>query len=435
MNFDLLFAKAKKAGIEDIQISYKENNSMEVQTLNGDLDKYSISNTKLLNVKGIYNGKMGLVRVELINENQFDFIVEKIIENANGIDSKDEVFIYSGDKEYQKVDLYNQELAKVEAKEKIEKALDLDKEIRSYEHIVLAESFYEEGFVKSMLLNSKGLKLEAEANYAFLGGQAIAKSDKDQRTSFDYIVSNDFNELTVKELAKEISLYAARSLGAAPVLSGTYEVIIKNTAMASLLSPFITGFSADSVQKGTSLLKGKIGEKIASDLITIVDDPFKKNSVRSTSFDDEGVATKYKELVKNGELKGFIYDLRTARIDGVESTGNGFGNTPSMTNLYIVPGVRPYEEMVKDIKDGIVITDLAGTHAGANAITGDFSLQLCGFRVVDGKETDPIALSTVGGNIFNLLKDVTEVGSDLKSGIDSVSSPSLKIKELVISGK
>ena len=171
-----------------------------------------------------------------------------------------------------------------------------------------------------------------------------------------------------------------------------------------------------------------------SELVNIVDDPFLKKSARSRSFDDEGVATKFKELIKNGELKSYLYNLVTAKKDNVQPTGNGLGGNIGAINLRMVDGENTVDELVASIKEGIFVTDVQGTHAGANPVSGDFSLQASGYYVKDGKKVRPVALITVAGNFIKMLKDITMVANDSKQSYYGVTAPSIKIKAMQVSG-
>lgn len=434
MNFEKLFALAKDKGIEDIQVTYTGGTQFDVEVFQGELDKYTIADTAQLSAKGIYNGKMGTVSTEVINEDVFPFIVDSIIASAEQIDSEDEVFIYEGDKEYPEVEgLFNVELSKVEAKKKIEDTFDLEKKVKSYdERVNMVTAFYGEGITKGLIQNSKGLKLEKEVNSAMFGVYAIASDGTDQRTGIEFTFTNDYNDFDFEDLAKKAADKACALLGAKPCKSGEYEILLTGSASNSLLHPYVSMFSGEAVQKGVSLLKDKIGEVIANELITIVDDPFKPKSPKSGAYDNEGVATKYKELVLKGKLTGYMHSLKTAKKANVAPTGNGSGVSP--TNFYIVPGEAKYDELVKGMKKGIIITDLAGTHSGANPVSGDFSLQASGFLVEDGEVVRPVALITVAGNYLELLSNVEAVCDDLKFNFGFVGSPSLKVKSLVVSG-
>jgi len=437
MNFDLLFKEAKVRGIEEIQVYLASNSEFELEVLKGDLEKYTISSTQSLSVKGIYDSKMGTVQTEVINDEIIDFILDSIIASAKAINSEDEVFIYEGDKEYKRVEgLYNPDLDSVPAKKKINNMFELEKKTMAKDkRIRMVQAFYGDGTVNVLIQNSKGLKLEKHVNNGLMGVYIIASDGTDQRTAFEYIQSNDYNDFDLEKIVTLGVKKAVALLGAKPCESGEYEILLTNEASASLLAPHLMMFSGEMVQRNMSLLKGKVGEVVGDSKITIVDDPFMKKSTKSGSFDDEGVATSYKELIKEGVLTGFLHNLKTAKKDNIKSTGNGFLRGITPTNFYIKPGDLDYDKAVKAMKKGLIITDLAGTHAGCNPISGDFSLQASGFLVENGKVVRPVALITIAGNYLALLKDVTGVCDDLKFNFGYIGSPSLKIKSLMVSGK
>lgn len=437
MNFDKLFEVASSKGIEDIQVYLSDNSEFDITVFKGELDKYTIASTQKLSVKGIYKGKMGTVTTEILTDEVIDFVVDSIIASAKTIDSEDEVFIYEGDKEYKKVEgLYNSSIYDVLAKDKIIDVLELEKKILAKDkRIVMVQAFYGEGSTEVLIKNSKGLNLKKKVNDAMVGAQVVANDGNDQRSAFEYIRSNNYSDFDFEALADLATKKAVALLGATPCESGEYEILLTKEASASLLTPHISMFSAESVQKNISLLKGKVGEVVGSSKITVVDDPFMLKSARSGAFDDEGVATSYKELIKDGVLTGFLHNLKTAKKDNIKSTGNGFiGRGIAPTNFYIKPGELKYEDAVKSMKKGIIITDLAGTHSGADPISGNFSLQASGFLVEDGKVVRPVALITVAGNYLDLLKDVTDICDDLKFNFGYIGSPSLLVKSLMVSG-
>ncbi|MFA6647239.1 MAG: TldD/PmbA family protein [Candidatus Izemoplasmatales bacterium] len=436
MNLDLLFKKAKEKGISDIQIYSSDRTSLSIEVFAGEVDKYEIADTKALTVKGVYNNKMGTFRTEILEDDIIDEILDTIIASAKEIDSLDDAIIYEGDEHYEKLDdLYNENLFNLDVQKKIDTILALDKYLHEYdERVTVVETMYSETNGEVLLKNSKGINLNNKANSAYIGGSVIVKDDFDQRVGFDVTISNDFNDFDIEKIGKDIVDDALASLGAKPVPSDNYEIVFSNGAIATLLSAFQGIFSADSVQKGLSLLKDKLNEVVGSDLVTIVDDPFMKKSSSSRSFDDEGVATHYKELVSNGVLKTYLHNLVTAKKDGVKSTGNGFGGSVSAVNLKLEAGKSTLEEIISSCKKGIFITNVQGAHAGVNAVSGDFSLQASGYLLEEGKKIRPVALITVAGNFLEMLKDITMVGNDSKMSYYGITSPSIKVKSMPVSG-
>ena len=436
MNLDKLFSRAKEKGITDIEIFSSDTTSLNIDIFDGTVDKYEIAATEALTIKGVYNNKMGRFRTEVLSDDVIEEILDTIIASAKEIDSLDDAIIYEGDEFYKDLsDIYNDELYNLDVKKKIDYLLKLDDYLHKYDHRVkVVETMYSEDTAAVLLKNSKGINLTNKANAAFIGGSVIVKDEVDQRVGFDVVISNDFNDFNIETLAKDIVEDALASLGAKPVPSDSYEIVYSNGAIATLLSAFQGIFSADSVQKGLSLLKGKLEETIGSELVTITDDPFMKKSAASRSFDDEGVATSYKELVSKGVLKTFLHNLVTAKKDGVKSTGNGFGGSVGPVNFKLEAGSSNLDEMIKSCEKGIFITNVQGAHSGVNAVSGDFSLQASGYYIEKGEKIRPVALITVAGNFLEMLKDITMVGNDLKMSYYGVTSPSIKVKSMQVSG-
>lgn len=432
LNFKDLFKLAKEKGIEEFQISFSEDDSTSISVEESRVTSLTISKSSYISAKGIYNGKMGRYSTEVISKSEFNTIVDKVIESAKTITSEDEVFIYEGDKKYKKIkDCFNKELKEIPLKDKINLCLDTSKILEVKKDVAVTEVEYDEEERHYLMQNSKGLKLTSHENYGSFGPYISVNRDDDTRIGYAQYESNDFSKFDKEALINETYDMASSSIGAKPVESGEYEVVLSEYATAILIGIFQGMFSSDNVQKNISILKGKEGEKIGSSALTIVDDPFLLHSSSSSSFDTDGVATKYKVLVKNGVLQGFLYNLKTAKKDGVSSTGNARGDNCSPINLYIKPGKKSKDELIKEIKNGLLITSLQGGHAGANPYSGDFSLQATGYKIIDGKISSPVALVTVSSNILELFKNVTAVSNTLKNGLDS---PAIKVKKVAVAG-
>lgn len=435
MNFEQLFSKALQAGLADVQVFLSGNKEMNIESFEGELDRYEISNISGLTVKGIYQGKLASTYTENLDQPIAE-IIANLIENAKVIDSPDEPIIYAGDKVYQQADyLYNPALDQIDVQDKIAKVKDLDNTLKQKDpRVMTVQALYSEGAKSLTIQNTKGLKLESRANVADLFAEVIVKNEVDQRNQFDLIHSSDPAELQIEPFATNLVDRTLRSLGAKPVATGEYPIVFNPLAFSLLLAAFQGIFHADNVQKNLSLLKGKLGEKIGSDQISIVDDPLLRHSMRSRPFDDEGVATTYKELVKNGTLQTYLYNLVSAKKDNVSSTGNGFGGSIAAQNLIVLPGTKTPEELLTGVKEGLFITELQGTHSGCDSISGDFSLQASGFVIKNGELAEPVALITVAGNFLDLMKDVVEVANDAKLTYVGVTSPSVRVAPQKVSG-
>ena len=166
-----------------------------------------------------------------------------------------------------------------------------------------------------------------------------------------------------------------------------------------------------------------------------------ENGIASQPFDAEGVASKTKAVISDGVLKTFLHNLKTAKKDGVESTGNAYKGIKSPigispTSFYIQAGDKSYQQLLEEMGEGLIIISVQGLHSGANPVSGDFSLGAYGYYVKDGRIQRPVDQITIAGNFFDLLKNVVAIGSDLEFDSSGVGSPSsLLIKELAVAGK
>ena len=299
------------------------------------------------------------------------------------------------------------------------------------------------GYSKSKygIINSKGLNLENKSNLLSAYVVPIIKEGENMHDGMGYVTAKSLEDVNPRKIAEDGINEAVSRIGGKSIPSGKYKTIINNEAMVSLLSTFAGVFSGDAAQKGLSLLKGKEGEIIASNKVTLLDDPHLVDGLSSVPFDDEGVATKKKDIIHEGKLMTLLHNLKTAHKGNTKSTGNGFKNSyaspvgVSPTNFYIQKGSKSFDELLEEVGEGVLITEFAGLHSGANSITGDFSLAAKGFYIKDGKKDFPVEQITVASNFFDLLKNVVEVGTDLKFPMSSVGSPSIRVEGLSIAGK
>ena len=190
-------------------------------------------------------------------------------------------------------------------------------------------------------------------------------------------------------------------------------------------------FYAESINKKTSPLVDKFQEKIFSDKITIVEDPTNEKYIGKSLFDNDGVKTYYKKIVENGKFITKLYDRKTALKEDVLSTGNASG----VRNAYLVPGEKSYKELIEQLKDGIIIENIEGLHAGLNTLTGDISLQATGFLVKNAKIVKALNMIILSTNIFELLNNVVEIGNDLEFFGEVSGAPSLLVSDITIVGK
>lgn len=443
---EMLFARGAKMGLTDMEVYYQSSRHFEVNIFKGEVDRYTLAEDGGLSFRGLFGGKMGYAYAEKIDETSIDHLLEGARASAEINDGEDAQVIFSGSETYADANFYAEALEQAEPADRIELLKQIEAECHRLDPRVKNVQYCAFGSfaTERMIANTRGLARSERMNRAGLYLWVVVQDGSDVKSAGDFQLTQDLRSLDGFATARKVTDEALSYLGAEPVESGRYPVLLRNRAAASLLKTFIDGFYGLNVQKGKSLLKGKIGERIASENITIVDDPFLQGGAANQSFDSEGVAARRLTLVQSGELKSFLHNLKSAAADGVAPTGHGhkpsykgaIGTAPS--NLYIEPGSREYGELIESCDEAVVITSLSGLHSGANPISGAFSLQAHGYYVKGGKIRRPVNQITIGGNFFEVLNQIEEVGSDLAFGFPGggyVGSPTLKIQLLTVAGK
>ena len=439
---DKLFKEAKNNGFDECEVYYVDRESLSINVYNEEVEKYNLTTSYGLSFRGKINDKIGYSYTEILDEEAIKMLVKNSKESALAIENEDVQFIYEGDKEYIKVNTYYNALENIPADKLIDLALSMEKEAKALDSRVVSFQGCGIGYSNSKygIINSKGLNLENKSNLLTAYVVPIIKENENMHDGFGYVTAKSLDEVDPKKIAKDGINEATSRIGGKSIASGKYKTIINNEAMVSILSTFAGVFSGDAAQKGLSLLKDKEGEIIASKNVTLVDNPHLENGLASVSFDDEGVATIRKDIISEGKLVTLLHNLKTAYKGNTKSTGNGFKSSyassvgVSPTNFYIQEGVKSFEELLEEVGEGLLITEFAGLHSGANSITGDFSLAAKGFYIKDGKKDFPVEQITVAGNFFDLLKNIIEIGSDLKFPMSSVGSPSIIVEGLSIAG-
>ncbi|WP_339253444.1 TldD/PmbA family protein [Sporosarcina sp. FSL W8-0480] len=438
-----LFAEGKNVGFTDLELYYEKKESLTIGLYEGEVDKYDFSDVQGASVRGLYNGKTGYAYTEKFDEDSVEFLLKNAVENAELIENEPEE-LFTEKAEYEEIQFYSPELDTVKPEEMIQFLKQVEEKILSYDprvKKVTTSQMQNQKFEKG-LFHDKGLELKEANNFLLFYVSILVQENDELKSGFTFRITKDFKELDADAIVKEVVEQGLSMLGERNYPNKNYPVVLKNEAAASLLSTFTSSFSAQAVQDNRSRLKGKVGEKIASDIVNLVDNPFLPAGIQSATFDSEGVPTRKLNIVEEGNLQTYFHNLKTAKKDGVDTTGHAHRGSyrgsveVSPSNFYIEPADQSYEQLYEGLEEGIIITGLAGLHSGADPISGDFSLAADGYYVKNGKIVGPTKQMTVAGNFFEVLQDIEEIGSDLTFSPMSfngyIGSPTLKIKGLAV---
>ncbi|MDZ5473504.1 TldD/PmbA family protein [Bacillus sp. 31A1R] len=441
---DLLFKAGQEHGFTDMELAYEREEKFGCELYKGEIDSYDTSEVFGVAFRGVFNGKMGNSFSEKLDEESIQFLLENAKENSQIVEEENEE-IFAGSESYEEGTFYSEPLREVSIPEKMNLLKEIEKYIYEYDERVTGTDYFQLSSAETerALLNSKGLSLQEKQNYLGLYVSVVVKQGDEIKNGAYSKFTKDFESLNPQEIAKQAVEEALSQLGAKSIDSKNYRVLLRHDAAGSLFNTFSPIFSAERTQKGESLLKDKVGEGIAVSTLTIVDDPTLKEGLLSRTFDSEGVATSKRVVVEEGKLVTLLHNQKTAKKEGVQSTGHGYKAsykgtlTVAPTNLFIQPSEKSFEELVASIEEGVLITDLSGLHSGANSVSGDFSVAASGFYIKNGKIETSVNQMTIAGNFFELLNQVEDFGSDLEFAMSFVApgyigSPSLIIKELAV---
>ena len=440
---DTVFALAKKKGFDEAEIYYSSGSEFQLSSLRGEIDSYNDATSIGVYFRGLKSGKIGAAFAEELTDETASMLVEEAFENYSIASGNDVYFLHDGSGEYPLFEGFSGAFSAQPVEEKIERVIALERSALEYDKRIIMAPTCRLGDSRSevFIVNTLGL----DRHYSSDGGVAVvvalAGEGNSKKTGFTFTIAREPGDIDVSALGKEASKRAIDQLGAGRVKSGKYRVLFRNDMFGQLFATFTSMYSAENVQKGLSIIAGKEGTKIASELLTVYDDPLLPISPNSRPFDDEGVPTVKKTLVENGVLKTFLYDLKTAAKAGTKSTGNAIKSSYrakpsiSMINTVVQPGEKSFNTLVSELDEGIVVTELTGLHSGANPISGEFSLGASGFYVKNGSIVNPVEQFTISSSILKVYNSIVAVGSDAMPSIFRVSSPSVMVSEIDVASE
>ena len=436
--------EAVRQGIEDYELYYQASESVSVSAFKHEINEFSSAQDGGVCFRCLVNGRMGYASTEELSPEQARRVVSQAADNARSLETDEKEFLGEGGKTYRQV--RSEDWALPETDRLIGLALAGQDALYGADEAVVDGSTTSAEMMtsKTAIVNSRGLDLSSEGKVLALVVSAVVSGGEEKSSSFEIKLGSP-EQLNIGEVAQKAVKEAKDKLGADVAPTGSYPVVFAPKAMASLLATYSSIFSSEAARKGLSKLAGLEGQKIASDLVTLTDDPFYAESPMPMAFDAEGTPTFTKNVIEGGQLKTLLYNLKSAAAAGKETTGNaskaGYNAKVDIRpfTLLLNPGQLSEEELLAKAGNGVYIDTLGGLHAGANVISGDFSLQSSGFMIENGVKTQAVKSFTVAGNFYELLKNITGLSdrAELRNmgGITGFASPSVLVEGLSVAGK
>ncbi len=436
---------AEAEGLKDYELYYSSSEDTTVETFKHEVNNFSSSTDGGVCFRTLVNGQMGYASTEDLSAEEAAGIVKRAKANAAVLESAEEQFLGEAGGTYEKLERKAMEIPSTE--EMVKTALAGQDAAYAADPKVIDGTSTEviRSTQRIAIYNSRGLDLQQENSAVVFVTGPVVSDGKEMNNTYE-IQPGALSELKLEEVVGKAVEAAVKKLGADVAPTGAYPVVFAPKAMAGLLATFSSAFSAEAAQKGLSLLKGKEGQVIASEKVTVTDDPFYEESLMPMPFDAEGMPTRKKNVIEKGVFKTLLYNLKTAAVAGVQTTGNasksGYAGTVGISpfTMLLVPGELTEEELLAKAENGVWIDSLQGMHAGANPISGDFSLQSAGFMIENGQKTQAVKAFTVAGNFYELLENVEALGCKAETGgfgagITSFAAPAVLVSGLTVAGK
>jgi PmbA protein len=437
---DRVVAMAKPG--EHIEAFVSRDAETDIRIYEGQVEHFVAAQTEGVGIRVIREGRTGFAYAGVLDETAVAEVLAEARDNVQfgtpdewaGLAEPDGVEVIEQD-------LWSDALAEYSTDGKIALAKELERLTLAVDsRIRVDDANYADAASESAVATTTGIRRTGRENGCYVVVSTLADDGDETQTGFGFSVGRSPVEFDLAKAAKEASDRATRLLGATKPSTKRTTVVLDPYVTASFLGIISSTLNGESVAKGRSLFKDRLGENVANSIITLVDDPTNPKAYTATDLDGEGLAARRNVLIDAGVLKQFVHSSYSARRVGAKSTGNairgGFKGTPGVgcLALQLLPGDRDQDALIADIDDGVLIQSVSGLHSGVNAISGDFSAGASGLTITNGQVGGPIREFTIASTLQRMLQDVLEVGNDVDWLPMRAAGVTLAIRDVTMSG-
>ena len=441
LGFDIL-SKAKAKGATQGDVVMAESESFFVTVRMGEVEKISQAGEKRLGLRLFFGNSSASASTSDISQRS----VEKLVEDAARMAKVTVQDPHGGlpdstalAGELPDLDLVDESARSLSVDERIQLALQTEKSALSYDpQITNSEGAeFSNQFGRVTYVSSQGFGGEYSGSTFGHSVAPVASRNGSMQRDYWYSSNRKFSHLeSPQSVGIKAAQRALRRLGARKVKTCEVPIVFDPEMAASLLRNLASALSGYALYKGASFLIGKLGTKIGSELLTVIDDGTIPGALGSRPFDGEGLPIRKKTIVEDGELKSYLLDTYSGKKLGMPSTGNAsrsVGEAPGVApaNFYLTPGTESPEQIIKSVKSGFYVTEMIGF--GVNMVTGDYSRGAAGLWIENGEIAYPVEEVTIAGNLKEMFQNIETVGNDLELR-GRVASPTIKISKMTVAG-
>jgi PmbA protein len=421
---------------EQIEANVARSRETDIRVYNGDLEHFVSAQSQGISVRVIKDGRTGSSHAGTLDETAWREVLAEARENATlgGVDE------WAGLAEPDGVAIVEQELwddtlDEFDTAKKIEIAKELERAaVGADPRVRIDDSNYSDGATEEAFATTMGIRSSGRSNSCYASVSVMADDAGETQTGWAYALGKNPGEFDLAKAGVEAANKATGLLGAVKPPSKRTTVVLDPMVTAQFLGIIGSTLKGESVVKGRSLFANRLGEAVASPLITLVDDPTDSRAYTASEIDSEGLAARRNVLIKDGVLQMFVHSSYSARRAGTKSTGNAVGGGVGCLALQLTPGTKSQAELIADIEEGVLIQSVQGLHSGVNPISGDFSTGASGVMIRNGKTAEPIREFTIASTLQRMLLDVLAVGNDVDWLPMRAAGVSMVIADVTMSG-
>lgn len=437
---DALVAEAGPT--EEVEVYAAWGRSTTVRAYDGDIEAFTSAESFGVGVRVIREHRQGFAHATVRDLPSLRDVLDEARDNARFSEPDDHHVLARPDGVAAAgLDLWHDGLAATPEGAKIDLALELEREVRGADPRVrsVRQASYGDSMGEAAVCSTAGLRSWSRGASCYLSASALASDGDEVQVGAAADTGRVPDALDPCRVARDAASRATRLLGATKPASGRLSIVLEPRLGAALLGVLGGTLTGRAVQRGRSPFADRMGDTIASPMLSVVDDPTDQRSIGASVFDGEGLACRRNVLIENGVLSGFLHDASSASRAGTTSTASavrGYRSTPSAGTQAIAvrPGAGDTAGLVSHIPDGLLVTSMAGLHSGVNPVSGDFSVGADGIRIRGGELAEPVREITLASTVQRMLLDIDAVGADLEWLPSGTGGVTLVIRDTAMSG-
>jgi PmbA protein len=427
---------------EQIEVACSRNRSTTIKVYDGAVESLTTAENLAVGVRVLVDGKEGFASAGTHDRDVIDRALSEARDNARFSQSDPHAGIAEPDGVMAtEISLWRDGVDATPVDEKIAMALDVERRVRTADSRItgVRTVAYGDGAGAFALASTAGIEATTVGTSASISAQALAADGERTQIAAAYDGGREPSDLDVDFVVNRTVSRAVDLIGASKPKSARLSLVLDPYGTATIIGLVANTLSGSRVIKGRSPYADRIDEQIAAPILSFYDDATDPASLGADSHDGEGLACRPISLVEHGVLQGFFHDSYTGRRYGAASTGSAVRGTrglpsPGLHALHVQPGDGSLEDLVAGVEFGLMVYTLDGLHSGVNAVSGDFSVGASGRMIRHGTLAEPVSECTLASTLQRMMLDIGRVGGDLEHLPSGVSTPSLVIDDVMLSG-